>query len=180
MNLIELITKRRSARRYSDQLVSREVIDRCLEAARLAPSACNSQPWSFVVVDDPGVRDRLAERAFSGIYKMNAFVKTAPVLIVVITERSGYAARLGGLLRSVKYSLVDIGIAGEHLVLQAAVEGLGTCWLGWFNARAVRKVLGLPFNTQIDIVISMGYAESEPGPARPRKSLDELRRFHTE
>ena len=73
----------------------------------------------------------------SGIYSSNKFVKTAPVLIVAITEYSVYYARLGGMLRNVKYNLIDIGIACEHLVLQAAELGLGTCWLGWFNENAL-------------------------------------------
>ena len=177
MSFLDLVKKRRSVRKYSAKPVSRETIDRCLEAARLAPSACNSQPWSFIVVDDAKLKGEL-DKTFSGIYSMNSFAKSAPVFIVVITERSNYVARLGGYFKSIQYSLLDIGIACEHLILQAAEEGLGTCWLGWFNESAVKKVLGLPKNKKVDIIISMGYPEEEAAREKGRKSLEEIRRFN--
>jgi nitroreductase len=158
--------------------VPREALERCLEAARLAPSACNSQPWTFVVVDAEPVRTRLAEAAFAGAYAMNAFARQAPVLIVVVTERARFAARLGGVFRGVQYSLVDVGIAVEHLVLQAAEEGLGTCWLGWFDESAVKRALGLPRGARIDILVSLGYPESDAPREKNRKTLDDIRRYH--
>jgi nitroreductase len=154
------------------------MIERCLEAARMAPSACNSQPWTFVVVDESERKDRLIQEALGGVYKTNAFVRDAPVLVVIITEASGYIARMGGLFRHVRYNLIDIGIAGEHLVLQAAELGLGSCWLGWFNESAVRRVLGLPRKTQIDVMIALGYsAEGDPIRPKTRKPLSAVVRF---
>ena len=176
MPFLDLVRKRQSERKYLDEPVPREMVERCLEAARLAPSACNSQPWTFMVVEGK-VKDRLAAIAFSGIYSMNAFAARAPALIVVITEHSTYAARLGGRLRGVQYSLIDMGISCEHLVLQAAEEGLGTCWLGWFNEKGVKKVLGLSRSTRIDVMISIGYPESSDLREKKRKSIDETRRF---
>ena len=176
MSFLELVRKRQSERKYSDKLVPRETIERCLEAARLAPSACNSQPWTFMVVEGE-LKSRLAEAAFSGIYSMNSFAARAPVLIVVITERSRYAARLGGQIRGVQYSLIDIGISCEHLILQAAEEGLGTCWLGWFNEKGVKQALGLSRSARIDIIISMGYPESDLHRDKNRKSADDVRQF---
>ena len=178
MTFLELVKKRRSVRKYSAKPVPREVMDRCLEAARLAPSACNSQPWHFIVVDDKKLKDELANKVFSGVYSMNSFAKNAPVLIVVVTERSNYIARLGGYFKGVQYSLIDIGIACEHLILQAEEEGLGTCWLGWFNENAVKKILGLPREKKIDIIISMGYPEKAEAPEKARRSLNEIRRFN--
>ena len=180
VSFAQLVELRRSVRRYSAQPVSRQVIDKCLEAARLAPSACNSQPWSFIVVDDEKVKNEIVDRAMSGIYRMNAFVKEAPVLVVAITEQSRYIARLGGMLRSVKYNLIDIGIAGDHLTLQAAELGLGTCWLGWFNEKAVKKVLGLSPKQRVDIMISLGYPDESGSPLKEknRRPLDEIRRFY--
>lgn len=177
MSFLDLVQKRRSTRVYSSKPVPREILDKCLEAARLAPSACNSQPWSFIIIDNKELKDKLISKAFSGIYSMNEFVKTAPVLIVVITERSKYTACLGGFFRGVKYSLIDIGIACEHFVLQAREEGLGTCWLGWFNEKGVKKVLGLARNKNIDVIISAGYPEEEVAGAKPRKFLDEIRKY---
>ena len=104
---------------------------------------------------------------------------TAPVIIVVITEHSTYLARMGGMLRHIKYNLLDIGIACEHLVLQAEEMGLGTCWLGWFDEKAVKKVLGLPKSTKVDVMISLGYPDEDlPAKKRIRKSLDEMRHYH--
>jgi nitroreductase len=178
MPFIDLVRKRRSVRSYSSNPIPREIIDRCLEAARLAPSACNSQPWSFIVIDNPEIKNKLANNAFSGIYGINAFVKEAPVIIVVITERSTYAARLGSYFRGTRYSLIDIGIGCEHFVLQAAEEGIGTCWIGWFNEKAVKKVLGVPKHKKIDVLMSMGYPkETDNKKDQKRKTLDEIRRY---
>lgn len=178
MAFLELAKKRKSVRKYSTKPVPREIIDRCLEAARIAPSACNSQPWYFIVIDDPVLKAEVSDAAFSGIYSMNSFAGRAAVLIVVITERSSYVARLGGTLKGIQYSLIDIGIACEHLILQAQEEGLGTCWLGWFNENAIKKALILPNDKKIDAVISMGYPEGDAAHEKARKSLDEIRRYN--
>ena len=177
MKFIDLVKARKSVRRYKDQPVARELIDQCLEAARLAPSSCNSQPWSFLVVDDPEIRDQLVKKAMSGLYSSNSFVKSAPVIIVVTTELKSYMVKVGKLIRKVEYSLLDIGIACDHLTLQAQEFGLGSCWLGWFNERAVRKVLDLPKSTKIDIMISLGYPVSDRIRPKKRKSLDEIRSY---
>ncbi|MCK4836642.1 MAG: nitroreductase family protein [Candidatus Aminicenantes bacterium] len=177
MDFLELVKKRKSVRRYISKPVSRDLIDRCLEAARLAPSACNSQPWSFIVVEDKKTRHEIVKKALSGIYRANAFVREATVLIVVVTEHSSYIARMGGQLRHVKYSLIDIGIAGEHLILQAAELGLGTCWLGWFNEKAVKKILGLSRYKHIDVMISLGYPEAGMEKTRKRKSMEKIRKY---
>lgn len=178
MGFLDLVQMRHSVRSYAPTPVPREAIDRCLEAARLAPSACNSQPWTFVVVDDKETIAKCAEQAFSGLYSMNSFVKNAAALIVVITERSRYSALLGGYVRGTQYSLIDVGIACEHLVLQAAEEGLGTCWLGWFNEKRLKKLLGLPRSAKVDVAISMGYPAGQKEGSKNRKSLDEVRRYH--
>ncbi len=177
MSFLTWVKKRKSIRKYSSRPVPREMIDSCLEAARLAPSACNSQPWSFIVVDDEKIKNEIVKKALSGIYKMNDFVREAPTLIVVLTEHSAYIARMGGQLRHVKYSLIDIGIACEHLILRAVELGLGTCWLGWFNEKAVKKVLGLPKSKKIDVMISLGYPEVADGKDKKRKSLKKTRRY---
>ncbi len=175
MTLHELIARRQSCRRYADRPVPRGLIDQCLDAARLAPSACNSQPWRFVVADrDPG-RGLLAASAFAGRYSMNQFAVTAPVLVAVVDAGSGAAARVGGWLRDVRYSLVDIGIAGTLLDLQAAELGLGVCWLGWFDERAVRKALRLPRAARVPLLFSLGYPAEETIRPKTRKALDEIR-----
>jgi nitroreductase len=174
MDFMELVRIRQSNRKYLPRPVARSMIESCLEAARLAPSACNSEPWSFIVVDDPELKTTLADKAFSGIYSMNRFAERAPVLIAVITERSRFAASLGRYFRGTRYNLIDIGIACEHLVLRAAEAGLGTCWLGWFNERGVKKILGLPRSTKVDILISLGYPEDASPRDKKRRPLEEI------
>jgi nitroreductase len=180
MEFLDLVIKRQSIRDYSSRPVSRQDIDKCLEAARFAPSACNSQPWSFIVLDKEEIKNRFADKAFSGIYAVNSFAKKAPVIIVVVTERSAYAARLGSYFRGTQYNLIDVGISCEHLVLQAAELGIGTCWHGWFNEKAIKKFLGLPMDKKVDVLISMGYPKDEVLREKKRKSLDEIRRYQQE
>lgn len=177
MEFLELVNKRRSVRKYSERKIPRDLIDRCIETARLAPSASNSQPWSFIVIDDERTKNELCDKAFSGVYMSNVFVKKAPVVVVVITEKANYITRLGGMLRKVQYSLIDVGIACEHLVLQAEELGIGTCWLGWFDEKAVKKVLNLPKSVQIDVMISMGYPTEVKTVTKKRKTLEEIRRY---
>ncbi len=173
----ELVKKRRSVRKYLNKKIPREIIDQCLEAARLAPSACNVQPWSFIVIDNPELKNKIADQAFSGLYSLNSFVKQAPVLIVVITDKVSFKTGLGKLFRKVQYSLIDIGIACDHLTLQAEELGVGSCWLGWFNEKVVKKILNLPKSDSVDILISLGYPEKDYIKEKKRKSLDEIRRY---
>ncbi|MDO8735147.1 MAG: nitroreductase family protein [Elusimicrobiota bacterium] len=177
MNFLELVKKRQSVRKYSDKSVPKDVLERCLEAARLAPSACNSQPWSFIVIDDAKYNNEVAEAAFSGIYSSNSFAKSAPVLVVVITEHSKFLAALGGYFRGTQYNLIDIGISAEHFVLQAAEEGLGTCWLGFFNEKAVKKILNIPKDKKVDIIISVGYPADDKIREKSRNPIDEIRKY---
>lgn len=159
-SFLDLANKRISVRRYLDRPVSRDDINKCIEAARLAPSACNSQPWKFIVVDDKALRDRLCEKAFSGLYRMNAFAKAAPVIVAVVSEKATFFAKVGGQFRGTQYCLMDVGMACEHFALQASELGLGTCHLGWFNERAVKRLLGIPRQKKIDLLISLGHYEN--------------------
>jgi len=176
MNFSELVLNRRSVRKYLPKPVVRELIDQCLEAARLAPSACNSQPWQFIIVDDEKAKNQLCEAAFGGIYSSNKFVKNAPVIIVIITDQKSYKVKVGELFRNLKYALIDIGIAGEHLALKATDLGLGTCWLGWFSERGVKKALNLPKSARVDIMFSLGYPADSERPKK-RRTLDEIRQY---
>ncbi|KAH3763038.1 dihydropteridine reductase [Pelomyxa schiedti] len=176
----QLILTRRSCREYKSTPVPRELIDKCLDAARVAPSACNSQPWSFIVVDTQPLKDAVADAAFSGVHGVTGkFAKTAPVIIVCVTEVSNYAARLGGWLRSVQYNLIDIGIACDHLTLQATELGLGTCWIGWFSEAGIKTALKLPASTKIDVIIALGYPthDATVNTHKPRNTLDQVRRY---
>jgi len=179
MDFLELVKKRQSVRDYKPEPIPVEVLDRCFEAARLAPSACNSQPWSFIAVTDPDTRKKISD-TFTGIYSFNFFVKTAPVIVVVITERSRYTACLGGYFRGTQYNLIDIGIAVEHFILQATYEGLGTCWIGWFNEKEIHRILRIPARRKIDVLITVGYPVSDEIREKKRRTLDEIRKYYSD
>jgi nitroreductase len=180
MALLDIIRQRKSVREFLDKPVEREKIMKCLEAARLAPSESNSQPWRFIVVDYKELKDRLCDAAFGGVYFINTFCKTAPVIVAVISEKSKFLARVGGMFRGVKFYLIDIGITCEHFVLEAEELGLGTCWIGWFNERGVKSVLNIPQNKKIDILIAMGYYDrAKLGPEHGREPMDKIASFNS-
>ncbi len=174
----KILRGRRSIRRFLPTPVEPEKLRACLEAARLAPSAHNAQPWRFVVVDDPALKDRLAAAAFSGIYSGSKFAAQAPIIIVLLAKRGLLAHHLGGRIQNVQYHLIDIGIAGEHIVLQAEELGLATCWMGWFNYRRVRKVLRIPRQFKVVAMMPIGYAEKRPRREPPRRTFEEVVAFN--
>ena len=151
--------------------VEREQIERCLEAARLAPSACNSQPWFFVVVDEPALRTAVAERLHDMV--MNRFALTAPVLVAVVAEKPAVLPRFGGLVKDKPYHLMDIGMAVENFCLQAADEGLGTCIVGWFDEKGVQRLLGIPRAKRVPLVITLGYPASPVVREKVRKNPEQ-------
>lgn len=169
---------RRSIRRYLETPVEPEKLRACLEAARLAPSAHNVQPWRFIVVDEPGLKDRLAAAAFSGIYSGSKFAARAPVILVLLAKPGGAAVRAGSKLLGIPFHFLDMGIAGEHIVLQAEELGLATCWMGWFDHRRVRKALAIPRGFKIVALMPFGYAEKRPMREPPRRTLEEIVTFN--
>jgi nitroreductase len=178
MNFLDLVKKRQSTRAYAETPVDRKKIEHCLEAARLAPSACNSQPWHFVVVDEPELKNKVALETFGKIISFNSFSLQAPALVVVVTDKPKLFARLGALVKKLPYYFVDIGIATEHFCLQAEEEGLGTCMLGWFNERSIKKILNIPKKHKIVLVITVGYPDSEETRKKTRKSLDDIHSYN--
>src|SRR4030042_758727 len=178
MSFLDLANKRYSVRNYKDTPIPREKIERCIEAARLAPSACNSQPWKFVIVDDAELIKELARAAFAGILDFNHFAFKAPVLAVMVGERQKISARFGSIVKRKNFSLMDIGIAAEHFCLQAAEEGLGTCMLGWFNEKKVKKILSIPPSKRAELIISLGFADDEKIPDKNRKSTDRMSSYN--
>ncbi|MBN1838047.1 MAG: nitroreductase family protein [Spirochaetales bacterium] len=174
MSFLDLVRKRQSVRRYLDRPVEREKLARCLEAARLAPSASNAQDWAFVVVDDPELKTALARETIAPLRSFNTFTDQAPVLVVALTVNPKVVTRTLWRAFGRDYGLIDIGIAAEHFCLQAAEEGLGTCMLGWFDGKEIKSLLGIPAGPRVDLVIAVGYAaDSELAPKR-RKPLDKI------
>ena len=174
MTFLDLINKRYSVRNYKTTPIPQEKVIRCVEAARLSPSACNSQPWKFIIIDQPELVNELAKAAFEGIMNFNNFVFKAPVLVLIVSERQNLSAKFGSLVKNKNFSLMDIGIAAEHFCLQAAEEELGTCMLGWFNEKKVKKILSIPKFKRVELIISVGFSNDEKIPIKKRKNMDEI------
>ena len=159
--VLELIKSRQSDRKYSEKPIEKGKLERIIEAGRMAPSACNAQPWKFIVVIEPDLIAKLAEASSAKLLGMNAFVIHAPVLLVVIREQANFSSRIGATIKSRDYSLIDIGIASENICLQAEAEGIGSCMIGWFDENMVRKTLGIPKLKRVQLIITLGYSLSE-------------------
>ena len=165
MEYFELIKKRKSIRKYDlSKPVSEELLNKVLDAARIAPSACNIQPWHFIVIRDSKVKEEMKEA-----YDKEWFY-TAPVIIVGCVDTSASWKRSFDKFDS---ALVDITIAFDHLILAAANEGLGTCWIAAFNPVPAEKILKTPSNIKIAIMTPLGFPATDPA-ARPRKELKEI------
>ena len=163
MNVQEAIRNRYAVRSYQDRPVEQDKLLTVLEAARLAPSGSNRQPWKFVVVRDAEVRQKLAVACHN-----QKFVSQAPVVIAGV-----------GLMPDRMMSCqvpgdpVDVAIALEHMSLQATELGLGTCWIGAFDQDAVRQVLGMPRTAKVIDVMTLGYPADAPR-AKDRKPLEDV------
>lgn len=158
---LQLIKQRQSVRKYASRPVEPEKLHRCLEAARLAPSASNGQPWRFIVVDDPELVQKVARETAGPLATFNKFVPEAPVIVAIVIEKMKTVTQIGAYLKNREYALIDIGIAAEHFCLQAAEEGFGTCMLGWFNEKPIKKLLNIPKNKRIGLLITVGYAPDD-------------------
>jgi nitroreductase len=175
--MLRLIESRQSERAFTDRPVEKEKIERITEAGRLSPSACNGQPWKFIVVDDPDLVQKVAGATESELLRINMFVRQAPVIIVVVREKSNFNSRAGDLIKRKDYSLVDTGIATASMVYQAAAEGLGTCIIGWLDEYKMRKLLGIPGKKRVELVICVGYTDNQKR-KKSRKPADEVIAFN--
>jgi len=180
MTFNELIQKRQSVRRYAGTVVEPEKLTQCIEAARLAPSASNSQPWKFIVVDSEPLRTEVAKATFSDIKLINKYTLQAPVIVVIVIEKAKWFTRLAMQVKKKEWPLIDIGIAAEHFCLQATELGLGTCMIGWFEEAKLKTLLNIPPDKSIGLVISLGYAVDDyPLRTKIRMPMEEMVRYNS-
>jgi len=177
-DVLDVIRQRSSVRAYDPRPINQDKIHRCLEAARLAPSACNAQAWTFVVVDDPDLKNRLAACTSDRLLPLNHFANQASVHVVFVLEPGKISSRAGGLIKQRDFRWIDIGIAAEHFCLQATAEGLGTCMLGWFQERRVQQLLHIPASKTVALIVTVGYPVSHNTRATPRKSMEDVVRWN--
>ncbi len=161
IEILDLIKSRQSDRKYSSKPIEQEKLDRIIEAGRMAPSACNAQPWKFIIVTEPDLVKKVAEAASAPLLGMNTFVVQAPVQIVIVREKPNLTSKIGASIKDKDYSLIDIGIASENICLQAKAEGIGSCMLGWFDEPVVKRLLGVPKTKRVELIITLGYSLSD-------------------
>ena len=169
MNFIEIARARQSCRSYDENReVEEEKLAAILEAVRLAPSACNGQPYHLTVCRGEKAKEVAAATQGMG---MNKFASQAPVLIVISEMPYVKSAALGAKVKNNDYRSIDIGIAAAYLTAEAAAQGLGTCILGWLDDQKLRKICGLEHPARL--VVTLGYAKDAQR-TKKRKDLSEL------
>ena len=174
MELMDVIHHRKSVRKYLDKPVEREKLTNCVEAARLAPSADNIQPWRFIVLDEPEFKGDFCRHVTGGIFKRSKFIEKAPVIIVVVAKLNIIVHKIGKAATKTNLHLIDIGIAGEHLVLRADEQGIGTCWINWFNPKKAQRYLNIPNKYRVISLIAMGYPDQGATRDRPDLPIEEI------
>ncbi|KYK29247.1 nitroreductase [Thermoplasmatales archaeon SG8-52-1] len=174
MEFKNVIKSRESIRDYSDRKVEDEKINYVLECARFAPSWTNKQCWKFIIVKDKKIINDLSKTSI-----INRWLKNVPIIIIACgnPKESGYR-------NDISYFIVDVSIALEHLVLAATDKGLGTCWIGGFNEKKVKKILGIPDNIRVVALTPLGYPAEKKHiigkiakivtQSKKRKSMDEI------
>jgi len=172
-SFLELVQLRQSDRSYSDKPVEKEKIERILQVARLAPSACNAQPWKFIVVTDPEKRMQVADAMASKLLSMNHFTKQAPIQLVLVEENANFTSTVGSWATNKHYPHIDLGIVASHVCLAATEEGLGSCIIGWCDEKKVQKALDIPKNKRVMLVILLGYSNQLPR-EKKRKQMNEI------
>ena len=167
MDFEKVIRTRRSIRRYTEKEIPQDVLSRILDAARVAPSGNNHQPWKFVVVRNRALKEKIAEFSYG-----QSFIAAAPVVIVCCSEKypNSYEPH-----RDLAH-LIDTVIAIDHLVLAARNEGVGSCWIGAFDGKSIGKLLGFGSGMEVVMVIPLGYPVSEDAfrESSGRKTLKEI------
>ncbi len=174
MDFLEFVSSRQSDRAFDpNRPVEKEKLERILEAARLAPSACNAQPWHMIVVDNPELKNKVADATSERILGMNHFTKQAPVHILLVEEKVNLTSGIGGWVKQKDYAQMDLGVVAAHIVLAAHAEGLGSCIVGWFNEPKMRELLSIPDSKRVWLDIIIGYSV-QPVRAKKRKAFNEI------
>lgn len=163
MNIYEIIQKRYSVRAYQDREVPEKSLQRILEAARLAPSAHNSQPWKFIVVHDENKRKELAQAGLG-----QDFIAQAPIIIAAVALETEETMSC-----DVPAAPVNLAIATTHIILAAVEENLATCWIGAFSQEKVKQILKIPAHQKVVALLPLGFPADRPGP-KTRKPLEEI------
>ncbi len=174
-SFLELAQARQSDRAYEEgRVIEREVLERIVEAGRLAPSACNGQPWHFTVITEPQLLVEVGKATSS--LGMNRFVKNASALVLITLEPTNITSKLGCGIKDKDFPIMDLGIASAYITLAAEDEGLGSCILGWFDEKKIKELVGIPQKKRLMLIVSIGYTV-KPKRRKIRKDWDKVVSF---
>lgn len=180
MQFLKLVEKRQSDRKYIKKTISKNDLLKIIEAARLAPSASNSQPWTFVIVEKEDVKNKVAKATVTKALPLNKFAFDAPIIVAIVIEPIKPLTRLAAWLKKRDFPWIDIGIAAEHMCLQAAELGIGSCMIGWFNEKDVKSALKIPSSKRVGLLITFGYTPDDYLHRKKiRKPIDKVLRFNS-
>jgi nitroreductase len=163
----QLIQERESCRKFNGKPVTKEDVTKIIEAARLSPSACNGQPWHFIVVTDQETKAKLSGH-------MQSFNAKAGAMIVMIEEKSNITSTIGSKIKHQDYTQMDMGIVASYLSLAATSLGISNCIIGWFDESKIKTMLNLPKKKRIRLILSLGYTNETNIRPKIRKNMDEI------
>ncbi len=173
MKFDQILRRRRSTRSFDSRPVTEKDVISMVEAARLAPSACNSQTWRFVTVTRREIIRKICYEAMRPVIP-NKWLEQAPLVFVGCSQLDVIANRIGSGVTGIEYYQIDLGIAMEHMVLKATELGLGTCWIGWFDESTLKKILEIPNKIKVSALLAVGYPKDESSKKRKRKPLEKI------
>ena len=172
---LELAQSRQSDRSFEPgRSIEPEKLQRILEAGRIAPSACNGQPWHFTVVTGSELLPAVGKATSS--LGMNKFVKDASALVLITHEPTNFTSKLGCGIKDKDFPMMDLGIASAYITLAAEDEGIGSCILGWFDEKKIKQLTGIPEKRRLMLIIALGYA-AKPKRKKVRKEWGKVVSF---
>jgi nitroreductase len=176
--VFDIIKDRYSVRDYDEKPIEKEKLDIILESGRLAPSSSNSQPWHFYIVSD---KEKIAEiggkMPLGTQVVINSFIEKAPVVIVATAGSIDLLHKAMSFVINKRWHYLDVAIALEHMVLTAWELGIGSCWIGWFDEKKIKKVLNIPKNEEVVAMLTLGYTKQGISHHKSRKSVSEVFKF---
>lgn len=174
-SFLELAQARQSDRSFEPgRTIESEVLNRIVEAGRLAPSACNGQPWHFTVITDSELLPQVGKATSS--LGINRFVKDSSALILITHEPTNITSRFGCGIKDKDFPMMDLGIASAYITLAAEDEGVGSCILGWFDEKKIKQLVGIPEKKRLMLIVALGYA-AKPKRKKIRKEWGKVVSF---
>ncbi|MFC1516138.1 nitroreductase family protein [Thermodesulfobacteriota bacterium] len=173
MKFDQIIENRKSTRSFDSRPVKAKDLISIVQAARLAPSACNSQTWRFIAVTNRETITKICNEAMRPVIP-NKWLEQAPLIIVGCSQLDIIANRIGSRITGIEYYQIDLGIAMEHMVLKATELGLGSCWIGWFKEDKIKEILRIPKRIKVSVMLAIGFPKDEKTKKRARKPMDKI------